>query len=216
LEALDPFIITYLGLSLLCGVIILIVFPKLKDELRVLGVYFICSIGTDTLTALYASVSESNLHFIHWFIFAEFVILVKVFSILYSKRGISLPLPLIVGIGGALIIANSIFWETVNTVPTTSFTIVYLLFILCNLYFFSLLVGEIEQSMVQNALKWIMIAVFLYHCVSILVIFMHDLMEQLDQKQTVIVRNSRVTFMTFIRLIVLIQFARFLIPQKSK
>jgi len=139
-------------------------------------IYFVFSASIEVVSMAFSFKKIPSLHLLHLFTFAEFFLLTLAFEQVYKHIKSPLNLKPFLLIGALLIISNSIFLQSfeVYNSNASSFT-GFVILAYCVYYFFNTL-DQSSITIVDNAIKWIVIGLFLYQSVSLVVLFFSNAM----------------------------------------
>lgn len=202
------------GVEFLTALIALHLFTRLSFSLKVISVYVVMASCSEMLAVALANVGESNLFLYHVYVFLEFFFLSVFFHYEFQRFGKSNHLKYFLPVGSFLIIANSIFIQPFNTFNSYSATLVGLLIIGYCIYYFLLSLEESNEDQLFNVLKWIVISIFIYQCVTIFILLFSNEIMEIRQEFHRIIWGFRSVILVIVKLIILFQFVKILIYKR--
>jgi hypothetical protein len=173
--------------SAMIAVIGLLIFIKLTRPLQIFVVYLIVAACTELLSFVFANKSMPNLYFLHAFTLMEFWFITIFFHDIVKSISNRVSLYSILFLGQFAIITNSIIIQGVHEFNTYSASFVSIIIILMSLMYFYSILDNIEEKIEQKTIKWFVIGLFFYHCVSLIVlIFSNQVISSTERTQTII------------------------------
>ncbi len=197
-------------IAFLTALIALYLFPRLIFSLKLLCIYVVIASSSETVAMALVDVGKPNIFTYHFYVFFEFFFLSIFFYQEFRRNGKTLPLiPILIG-GTSLIIANTIFLQPLDTFNSYSATLVSLLMLVYCIYYFMLSLENSNESNLFNTLKWIVTSIFLFHCVSIVVLLFSNMIMKMEDVYNSAIWFTRSIILLAIKLIILYQFIRML------
>lgn len=174
-------------LSMMIAVVGLLIFQKLSKALQVFVVYLVIASCTELLSYLFAKRNVSNLYFLHAFTLLEFWFISIFFNRLVDFTKLKLSLNSVLLIGASLIIGNTVFLQGLDQFNSYSATFVSaIILLMCLVYFYNILESN-EVGIESKTIKWFVIGLFFYHCVSLSVlIFSNHMIDTSVSTQSII------------------------------
>lgn len=209
-EILSLLSIFVLVLSLTNSFIAILKYKVLNELAKIIGVYIIVSAITELLSWTAASYNINNLFFFHFFAIFEFIILTYFFQGFFKlmKSKVSL-VPFFITICTLGLVANSLFFQTIDKFNSYSLTFVSACMITYSLYAFKLMIDGSSEMRKYNDLKWIIISVFIMHTVSVLVVFFSNAISGFSADSQMMVWTFRAVLILISKLILLYVFIQF-------
>ncbi len=144
----------------------------------------------------------------HYFSLVEFIFLSLFFFELFEKLGREKNVLWILIPGIILINCNAIYFQDLNTFNSNAATFVSIVVILYCLYYFYITIDPIIKSVPFNVIKWIVIALFIYHSISIIVLLFSNALLNIDVEKQYLVWAIRALVILGTKILVLSQFVR--------
>lgn len=198
------------GVAFLTALIALYLFPRLSLSLQIITVFVVVASCSEMLGIAYSTRGMSNIFIYHFYTFLEFFFLTIFFYQEYRRCHKKMPLILILTIGSVLIICNTIFIQPLDTFNSYSATLVSVAVLGYCIYYFMLTIDISEESKLPKIIKWIVISIFLFHCVSIVVLLFSNMIMEMEDKFHMIIWATRSVVILIIKLIILFQFVKLL------
>jgi len=171
-----------IAISTLLSILILYYFRILSNLLKVVGIYIIAGAAIEVIaTALYYE-GENNLKFLHLFTLFEFVILSHLFHQLFVLLKSKIKIYYVAIPVTAFIIINTLFIQDIKGYNSYSSTLTSIILLAYCIHFF-ILILDIEIKNYQFIiLKWFVICLFLYHCISLIIMLFGNMFLDFSQE----------------------------------
>jgi len=208
LEFFQGIAATITGLSLLIAVVVLVIYPRLNYALKVIGIYAVIGACSDLLMLSFNYVSKNNIFLFHAYSVLEFFFLTIFFFQIFRDLGKNQNEKYFLAVGLVLMILNSLFLQPLDVFNSYSLTFVSLVAIAYCITFFLLSLDKANASIEFKTIKWLIITIFLYHCVSIIVLLFGNKIQTLPIELNRIIWTSRAIILLVIKLMVCFQFFR--------
>ncbi len=194
-------------ISIVVGVLGLGIYFKVSTPIRFLVVYFVF-VAVASVFSKMGNQVESNLELFYFYTLMEYVLLGKVFEqVLFAhdlKKNFIWLFHLLLSI---LVLYTFYFFDS-GSLNTESGTLVSLLVIGFSIWFFTLFLNTSLPSFQYIALKWLIISVFLYHCVTLVVLLFGNHINNFVGDQDILVWIFRGLVIFCSKLIVLVVFIK--------
>lgn len=190
------------------ALVALYLYPRLIYNLQLVCIYVVIASCSEMLALAFANVAKSNIFIYHFYVLLEFFFLSIFFYQEFRRFKKRIPLRIILISGISLIVSNSIFIQSLDTFNSYSATLVSLVILGYCIYYFVLSLEGSNKNQLVKTLKWIVISIFLYHCVSIVVLLFSNVVMQMDVELQANIWGLRIIILLIIKLILLFQFIR--------
>ena len=201
--------------SIILGLLSLVTLSRLIGSEKYIGFYAIMISFFEWFAHIMVKVFQtSNLGGLHLYTLLEFILLSLFFYNLFKKFRITIPIKWIIGIGSAAIIANTIFLQSFNVMPSNSRTAVDFLIIAFCLFFYILLIKNLDEKRKFKPAIYFVTAIFIKSSLSsVIYLFSNSIM-----KMQPALRDQLWCFRVFINIvaIVLILISLLIILKKGK
>lgn len=202
-------------LSTLLAIAILLKFKSLSHPLKIVGIYVIASASIDLVSTALYEIRESNLKFLHLFTLIEIILIGKLFQVLYIslKRRINmyyLLLPIIL-----FIILNSAFIQPLHIYNSYSAALASISIIAMSIYFFYLILDFKAPNYDFIVVKWFIYTIFIYHSVSLIIMFLSNVINTLSKESQSFVWTFRILVILATKVILVLCFTKLFLSQRK-
>lgn len=195
-------------LSSLLAILLIIKYYTLNSSLKLVAVYLIGSAAIDIVSSAFFEIQESNLKFLHLFALFEIIVISKIFQLSYWNFKSHLKIEFI-GIPVALfVILNTIFLQDLTIYNTYSLALVSIVILGYCIYYFFLLLDFNDSNYEFIVLKWFIYTLFFYHSISLIIMFLGNLLKTIDTESQVYIWLFRVFIILASKVILIFYFSK--------
>lgn len=195
-------------LSSLLAILLIIKYYTLNSSLKLVAVYLIGSAAIDIVSSAFFEIQESNLKFLHLFALFEIIVISKIFQLSYWNFKSHLKIEFI-GIPVALfVILNTIFLQDLTIYNTYSLALVSIVILGYCIYYFFLLLDFNDSNFEFIVLKWFIYTLFFYHSISLIIMFLGNLLKTIDTESQVYIWLFRVFIILASKVILIFYFSK--------
>jgi len=164
-------------------------------------IYYVISAVVSMLSETFSLNFGTNIFIFHLYSIAELIILGKVFMFLLRPIKFRLNFNLLFWFILLLTILNSLFVQGLDEFNSISATIISLFVISMSIIYFNHSLNNPQPTKEDICVKWLVIAIFLYHSVSLIVFMFSNFM---FAKDDILIWNVRAILVVLTKVVVLV------------
>lgn len=198
-------------LGIIYGLMVVLIFfslPKSQKTLVIIEIYLLVNILTDIISSSLAKKGLNNLFIIHIYSLIEFLFIGIIFYNLIKNTRTRTIVKYATIIGSIFIILNSIFIQDFSEFNSYANGFASFVIIVYSLLYFSDLLNNPPQFFQESIIKWIMITVFIYHCISIIALLFSNYLLLVSPESMKVVFFIRLLVAISVTIICVYQFLR--------
>lgn len=164
------------------AILIIAKYSRLGFLVKFVGIYVIISAAIELVSFTLYQAGINNMEFLHLYTLIEVAIVTHIFYIIYKAFGVKFDVRYLSYPTFVFIIINSLFVQNIDSYNSYGYVLSSALILGLSIYYFLLIIDKEAKNYNFVLVKWFIITLFLFHSISLIVMFFGDLLHGISKE----------------------------------